>query len=248
MEVETMQKTMELALAYKEQTIALRREFHQNPEPSGEEFETCRRVVEELEKLGLSPRVVCGTGVVADIEGPAPGKTIALRADMDALSVQELHPDLPYRSRRDGLMHACGHDGHTATLLTAARILCACREQIRGTVRLLFQPAEEIGVGAKQMIEAGLLDGVDATFAIHLWSGVPSGTVSVEAGPRMAAANYFQYKILGKPGHGGLPQQGVDAGLAAAAVVLNLQSLVSREYTPLQPLVITVGQIHSGTR
>ena len=244
-----MEKTVTLAQTYKDYMIALRREFHQNPEASGEEYNTSRRVAEELKVMGLSPNIVCKTGVAVDIEGTGTGKgkTVALRADMDALSVQEIN-DVPYKSKVDGLMHACGHDGHTASLLGAARILSECRDQFSGVVRLLFQPAEEIAVGAPAMIEAGLLDGVDGTLGIHLWSGVKSGTISVEAGPRMAAANIFKYKIIGKPGHGALPHEGVDAGLAASAIVLNLQSLVSREFTALAPLVITVGRIESGTR
>ena len=244
-----MEKTVTLAQKYKDYMIALRREFHQNPEASGEEYNTSRRVAEELKVMGLSPNIICKTGVAVDIEGTGTGKgkTVALRADMDALSVQEIN-DVPYKSKVDGLMHACGHDGHTASLLGAARILSECRDQFSGVVRLLFQPAEEIAVGAPAMIEAGLLDGVDGTLGIHLWSGVKSGTISVEAGPRMAAANIFKYKIIGKPGHGALPHEGVDAGLAASAIVLNLQSLVSREFTALAPLVITVGRIESGTR
>lgn len=242
-----MEKTVMLAQESKDYMIAMRREFHQNPEISGKEVNTCRRVVEELTAMGLSPKVVCDTGVVVDITGATPGKTVALRADMDALSVQELN-DVPYKSTVDGVMHACGHDGHTASLLGAARILNQCRDEIRGTVRLLFQPAEEIAVGAPAMIGEGLLDDVDGVLGIHLWSGVKSGTISVEGGPRMAAANIFKYKIIGKPGHGALPHEGVDAGLAASAVVLNLQSLVSREFTALAPLVVTVGKIESGTR
>ena len=242
-----MEKTLSLAQKEKEYMIAMRREFHQNPEPSSEEFNTCRRVVEELEKIGLSPKVVCGTGVMVEIEGKEKGRTIALRADMDALSVQELN-DVPYKSKVDGLMHACGHDGHTATLLGVARILNECRNELHGKVRLLFQPAEETGVGAPAMVAAGLLDDADASLGIHLWSGVKTCTISLEAGPRMAAASMFRYKITGKPGHGALPHEGVDAGLAASAVVLNFQSIVSREFPATKPLVITVGKISSGSR
>lgn len=244
-----MEKVMELALENKDYVIGMRRHFHRHPELSEQEFATSRRVFEELQAMGLEPRIVgsFGTGVLCDIHGRGPGKTIALRADMDALSVQELN-EVSYRSSVDGLMHACGHDGHTASLLGAAKVLTACRDQFCGTVRLLFQPAEETGTGAKDMVESGCLEGVDAALGIHLWSGVKSGTISVEAGPRMAAANMFRYRIAGKPGHGALPHQGVDAGLAASAAVLNLQSLVSREFPASEPVVITVGHIQCGTR
>lgn len=244
-----MEKTMQLAIANKEYVIGMRRHFHQNPEPSEQEVNTSKRVVEELTKMGLKPQTVgkFGTGVICDIRGSQPGRTIGLRADMDALSVQELN-ETSYKSTVDGLMHACGHDGHTATLLGAAKVLLECRDQIKGCVRLLFQPAEETGTGAKDMIAAGALDGVDATMGIHLWSGSPSGTISVDAGPRMAAASWFKYRIKGKPGHGALPHQGIDAGLAASAAALNLQSVVSREFPASEPIVITIGHIESGTR
>ena len=159
-----MEKTLQLAMENKDYIVEMRRHFHCNPEPSEHEVNTSKRIYEELEKMGLEPKMVCssGTGVMCDIKGKGPGKTIALRADMDALSVQELN-DVPYKSTVDGMMHACGHDAHTATLLGAAKILNACRDDFNGTVRLLFQPAEETAYGAKAMIEAGCLDGVDAT-------------------------------------------------------------------------------------
>ncbi len=244
-----MEKTMELAVKYRDYVIGLRRYFHQHPELGGQEVNTSRRVIEELTAMGLEPKVIGSykTAVICDIHGEHPGKTIALRADMDALNVQELN-DCPYKSQVDGVMHACGHDGHTASLLGAAKVLMECRDQIRGTVRLIFQPAEELGSGADDTVKAGCLEGVDAAMAIHLWSGVKSGTISVEAGPRMAAANWFRYRLAGKPGHGARPHEGVDAGLAAAAAVVNLQSIVSREFPASDPVVITVGHIESGTR
>lgn len=244
-----MEKTKQLAIDNRDYVIGMRRYFHQNPEESTKEYGTSKRVCEELKKMGLEPVVMgsMGTGVMCDIIGDRPGKTILLRADMDALSVEELNEE-PYRSTVSGVMHACGHDGHTASLLGAAKVLLECREEIKGCVRLLFQPAEEVGTGAKDMIEAGCLKGVDACVGIHLWSGIPSGTISVEAGPRMAAANLFRYRIKGKPGHGALPHQGVDAGLASSAAHLNLQSVISREFTAFEPIVITVGRIECGTR
>ncbi len=244
-----METIMEQAVREREYTIELRKYFHRHPELGGEEFNTSKRVAEELKKMGLEPRVIgsYGTGIVCDIHGCAPGKTIALRADMDALNVQELI-DCPFKSETDGLMHACGHDGHTASLLGAAKILVSRRDQFPGTVRLIFQPAEELGTGADDMVKAGCLEGVDAALGIHLWSGVKSGTISVEAGPRMAAANWFRYRLKGKGGHGARPHQGVDAALAAAASVVNLQSVVSREFPADEPVVITVGHIETGTR
>ena len=244
-----MEKFLQLAMENKDYIIEMRRYLHQNPEPSEQEVNTCKKVCEELKKMGLEPKVVCTsqTGVMCDIKGSQPGKTIALRADMDALSVQELN-DVCYKSTVDGLMHACGHDAHTATLLGAAKILSACKDDFKGTVRLLFQPAEETAYGAKAMIEAGCLDGVDATMGTHVNSSLESGKISVQAGPRLAAANWFKYRLIGKPGHGALPHQGIDAGLAACSAALNLQHLVSREFPSDKPLVITIGKIEAGTR
>ncbi len=244
-----MEKTLQLAMENKDYIVEMRRHFHCNPEPSEHEVNTSKRIYEELEKMGLEPKMVCssGTGVMCDIKGKGPGKTIALRADMDALSVQELN-DVPYKSTVDGMMHACGHDAHTATLLGAAKILNACRDDFNGTVRLLFQPAEETAYGAKAMIEAGCLDGVDATMGTHVNPAIKAGTFSVEAGPRLAAATWFKYRFIGKPGHGAQPHQGVDAGLAACAAALDLQHIVSREFPADKPLVITIGKIEAGTR
>ena len=244
-----MEKTMQLAMENKDYIVEMRRHFHSHPEASEHEVNTSKRIFEELEKMGLEPKMVCssGTGVMCDIKGKGPGKTIALRADMDALSVQELN-DVPYKSTVDGMMHACGHDAHTATLLGAAKILTACRDDFNGTVRLLFQPAEETGYGAKAMIEDGCLDGVDATMGTHVNPSIKAGTFSVEAGPRLAAATWFKYRFIGKPGHGAQPHKGVDAGLAACAAALDLQHVVSREFPADQPLVITIGKIEAGTR
>ena len=244
-----MKKTMQLAMENKDYIVEMRRHFHSHPEASEHEVNTSKRIFEELEKMGLEPKMVCssGTGVMCDIKGKGPGKTIALRADMDALSVQELN-DVPYKSTVDGMMHACGHDAHTATLLGAAKILNACRDDFNGTVRLLFQPAEETAYGAKAMIEAGCLDGVDATMGTHVNPSIKAGTFSVEAGPRLAAATWFKYRFIGKPGHGAQPHQGVDAGLAACAAALDLQHIVSREFPADKPLVITIGKIEAGTR
>lgn len=232
---------------YKDYVVEKRRYFHMNPEPSWKEFNTSKVVREELDKLGIEYTVACETGVIAKIKGGKPGKTVLLRADMDALEIEE-EASHEYKSVKEGLMHACGHDGHTAMLLGAAHVLMEIREELEGDVVLLFQPAEEVA-GAKKLIdETNIIDEIDAAFAIHLWQGVEAGKVSVEAGPRMAAADFFEIKIKGKGGHGSMPHECVDACVVAASIVMNLQSLVSRGVNPLDTLVLTIGKIDVGTR
>lgn len=238
----------EIGKKYKDYVIQMRREFHMNPESSWEEFRTSQRVKEELDKMGIPYVSVAGTGVLATIKGKEEGKTVALRADMDALEVTETN-DVPYKSQNPGKMHACGHDGHTAMLLGAAKIFSEIKDELKGTVKLIFQPAEEVAAGAKKMIaESDFMDTVDSVFGIHLWSGVPVGKVSVESGPRMASADLFKIKVTGKAGHGSMPHQTVDSVVVASAIVMNLQSMVSREFSPLESVVVSVGSLHSGTR
>lgn len=233
--------------AQRQYMIDLRRHFHAHPEPSFEEFETSKRVQEELEAMGISFEIMAGTGVVGTIEGTRPGKTVALRADMDALMVTQEN-DVPYKSTREGVMHACGHDGHTAMLLGAARVLKSLENTFEGTVKLIFQPAEELVAGARKMIEAGALEDVDGLLGIHLWMGLPTGQISAEAGPRMASGDYVECHIEGRGGHGSMPNQGVDAALIAAAFIMNINALMSREISPLEPTVLTFGEVDSGTR
>ena len=164
------------------------------------EYNTSKRVAEELEKMGIEYRVVAGTGIVGLIKGGKPGKTVALRADMDALEVQEENHHA-YRSTVDGIMHACGHDAHTAGLLTAAKILSEMKSQFSGTVKLLFQPGEETAQGAKAMVDAGVMEGVDGLFGLHVWNEVEVGRLWV-AGPRLASAGIFKIYVTGKGGHG----------------------------------------------
>lgn len=240
-------KIEELAKKYKQYAIDMRREFHMNPEPSMNEIRTSNRVIEELGKMGIECKKVAGTGVVGIIKGSSEGKTIALRADMDALEVNEEN-DKEYKSKTPGIMHACGHDAHTAGLLTAAKILSEIKSELSGTVKLLFQPGEEIAQGAKKMIEEGVMEGVDGIFGIHIWNDTEVGKVSVEAGPRMASAGIFKIHVLGKGGHGSMPHQTVDSVVVGSAIVMNLQSIVSREISPLDPAVISVGIFNSGTR
>lgn len=233
---------------YKDYVIEKRRYFHMNPEPSFCEFNTSKVIKEELDKLSIPYIVSAETGIIATIKGKENGKTVLLRADMDALEVCEKN-EVSYKSQKDGLMHACGHDGHVAMLLGAAHILNEIKEEIKGEIKLLFQPAEEIATGAKKIIEeTNITEQIDAAFAIHLWQGVPVGKVSLESGARMAAADMFKIKIKGKSGHGSMPHETVDAALTAAAVLMNLQHLVSRNTNPLDTLVITIGKMEAGTR
>jgi amidohydrolase len=235
----------ELANKYHDYAIQMRRELHMNPEVGMKEFRTQKRVMEELQAMGIDSESIAGTGVVAYIKGNKPGKTIALRADMDALEVLEEN-ESPYKSQNTGVMHACGHDGHTAGLLTAAKILSELKEDFPGTVKLLFQPGEEGAKGGPVMVREGAVDNVDGIFGIHLWNECEVGTVSVEAGPRMASAGLFKIFVTGKGGHGSMPHQGVDAGLVASTIHVNLQTILSREINPLYSAVVSVGIINAG--
>ncbi|MDI6619682.1 MAG: M20 family metallopeptidase [Clostridiales bacterium] len=237
----------QIAKRYKGYVIDLRREFHMHPEPSLKELNTSQRIKSELRKLNIPYTPAADTGVIAEIKGKKHGKTVALRADIDALEINEAN-DIEYKSQNPGLMHACGHDAHIASLLGAARILNDVRDNISGTIRLLFQPAEEIGKGAKALIAAGAMDGVDGVFGIHVSSNLECGKVSVDGGPLMACADVFKITIKGKSGHGARPHQAIDALVAACAAVINLQTIISREIDPLEPAVISVGSIKSGTR
>ena len=240
--------TNEHAAQYKDYVVDMRRHFHMNPELSLEEYETTEFVAKELDKIGVPYERLTKTGLIATIQGKSSGKTVALRSDMDALNVTQKN-DVSYKSKNEGKMHACGHDAHTAILLGAAQILNDMKDTFQGTVNLVFQPAEEVAAGAKDLMAAGdWYSKVDNFFGAHVWSGLESGKVSVEAGQRMAAADLFKIKVTGKSGHGSMPHQTVDSVVVASAIVLNLQTLVSREYSPLDALVITVGSIHSGNR
>jgi amidohydrolase len=240
-------KILELADKYNDYAVKMRREFHMNPEPSMKEFETQKRIIAELESMGIPCHPAGGTGVVGIIKGKGEGRTVALRADIDALELTE-ESDVPYKSKKAGMMHGCGHDGHTAGLLTAGRILKDMSSEWKGTVKLLFQPGEETGHGAHALMNDGELDGVDAIFGLHLWNYLEAGKVSIEAGPRMASAGIFNIKIKGKGGHGSMPNQGVDAIVVGSSMVMNFQSVVSREISPLDPAVLTIGIFNSGTR
>ena len=233
---------------YKDYIIEKRRYFHMNPEPSFNEYDTSKVVQEELTKIGIPFEIFAKTGIIATIKGKNPGKTVLLRADMDALEVCEKN-NVSYKSQKEGLMHACGHDGHIAMLLGAAHVLNEIKNDISGEIKLFFQPAEEIAKGAKAVIEESkITDSIDAAFAIHLWQGVPVGKISLESGARMAAADLFSIKVKGKSGHGSMPHETIDAVVVASAIVMNLQHLVSRNTNPLDTLVVTVGKLTAGTR
>lgn len=240
----------EIAGKYKDYIIEMRRYFHAHPELSFEEYETTKKIAEELDKMGIPYEINTkyNTGLVGVIQGAHPGKTVALRADIDALNVTEEN-DFDFKSTVDGKMHACGHDGHIAMLLGAAKILMDLKDKIHGRIFLVFQPAEEVGKGAKAMIEFGnWYKETDNIFGAHVWSNLETGKVSVEAGERMAAADRFVIKVKGKSGHGSAPHETVDAVVVASAIVMNLQTLVSRTYSPLESVAVTVGSINSGTR
>jgi amidohydrolase len=229
--------------------IELRRDFHQHPELAMEETRTADIIADLLRASGLEVRTGIGkTGVVGVLRGAEPGNTLAIRADIDALPITEEN-DLPFKSQTPGKMHACGHDGHIAIGLTVADILANCRDDLRGNVTFLFQPAEERIGGAGPMIEDGALKNpdVDAVIGLHLLSGLPVGQVGVRAGATFASADGFTLRVRGRGGHGAMPNFSVDPVLAASQIVVALQSLISREISPFNPAVVTIGSIHGGT-
>ncbi len=238
---------MELARSDLDELIRLRRDFHRHPELAFEEHRTARIVAQRLGELGFEVREGVGvTGVVGVLRGDGP--CLALRADMDALPVQEVS-GRPHGSTVDGVMHACGHDGHVATLLVALGVLAREADRHAGTILAVFQPAEEGGGGAKRMLADGLFDEVrpDAITGLHYWSLQPTGTVGVKAGAMMGSVDRFEITVRGRGGHAAIPQEAADAIVAAAQVVGALQTVVSRRVDPLQPAVVTVGEIHAGS-
>ncbi len=237
----------ELSQKYKQYTVDMRREFHMHPELSMKEEKTAQRIKEELDKMGIPYVSMAGTGVLATIKGKNEGKTIALRADTDALEITEKN-DVPYKSQNEGIMHACGHDSHAAMLLGAAKVLNDIKDELNGTVKLMFQPGEEVAQGAKGMIADGALAGVDEVFGMHVMGNFPTGKIAIGAGPRMASCDMFKITVKGKGGHGSMPHLGVDAVLAASAIVMNLQSIASREISPMDTVVVSVGKFISGNR
>ncbi|MBI4726394.1 amidohydrolase [candidate division TA06 bacterium] len=238
-------------IRFKDYVIAWRRRFHARPELSFNEVLTSKAIAAELKRLGYQVKTGVGkTGVVGLIKGKSAGRTVALRADMDALPVQEEN-QVPYRSRNPGKMHACGHDGHCAMLLGAALILARDRANLKGHVKLLFQPGEETPPGgALGMIAAGALQNpkVNAVFGLHLDSSLPSGRIGLRQGPMMAASDNFDIIIKGKGGHAARPHHCLDPIAAGAQIVMALQTIVSRRTDPVQPAVVTVGKFVSGAK
>jgi amidohydrolase len=230
--------------------IALRREIHRHPESGFQETRTAAVVCRELDRLGIPYQAgIAGTGVMATIQGEQPGKTLLIRADMDALPVHE-QTGRDFASQIPGMMHACGHDGHTAMLCGLAERLLDIRGQIAGTIKLIFQPAEEGPGGALPMIRAGVLENptVDACFAYHLWNCMPVGFVGATVGPIMACVDDFTLTIKGTGGHGAMPHTSVDAIVVMAHVITALQAIASRQVSPLETVVVTLGTVNGGYR
>lgn len=230
-----------------EELINLRRDFHMYPELGYQEFRTSKIVYDYLKDLGLEVKNVAKTGVIGLLKGEQPGKTIILRADMDALPQKE-EVNIPYKSVNEGVMHACGHDGHTSMLLIAAKILSKHKKDIAGNIKFIFQPNEE-EAGALDMINEGILEDpkVDAAFAIHLWTPLKSGEVGLAEGPVMAALEEFELEIYGRAGHTGSPHTAIDPILPATNIIQSIQSIQTREINPLWPIAIMIGSINGGS-
>ncbi|WP_153721588.1 M20 metallopeptidase family protein [Sporosarcina cascadiensis] len=231
-----------------QEAVEWRRHMHQHPELSFQEEKTTLYIQEKLHSFGLQVTSnIGGYGITAVLEGAHPGKTIAFRADFDALPIED-EKEVPYKSQNPGVMHACGHDGHTAALLWTAQTLSRFKQDIHGKIVFIFQPAEELPPGgAKFMVEAGVLEGVDYVFGAHLDSQTPLGTMVVGEGYQMAAVDKFSIKIQGVGGHGARPHQAVDAVVIATEIVNSLQKIVSRQVDPLQSAVVTIGVLQAGS-
>jgi amidohydrolase len=234
--------------ALEEQLVVWRRDFHAHPELGLQETRSAGIIAAALHDLGYRVRTgVAQTGVVALLDGPRPGPVVMLRADMDALPIQEQN-EVPYASCRPGLMHACGHDAHMAIGLGVASLMAKRRDALAGTLKLIFQPGEEGMDGALRMVDQGVLENPrpDVFLSAHVWADSPVGTVNVSPGPVMAAADKWTCSVRGKGGHGAMPHQTVDPIVATAHIVSALQTIVSRNISPLDAAVVTVGAIHGG--
>ncbi|SBV99195.1 Peptidase, M20D family [uncultured delta proteobacterium] len=242
MDIKTLAKEQEAYI------IGQRRHFHMYPELSKQEVQTTKHIVAELQKMGIEVQTFDNClGCVGVIRGSRPGKTVMLRADIDALPISEPQ-NKPYASKNPGVMHACGHDCHMAMLLGAAKILSAHRDELNGTVKLLFQWAEETGDNAVIYVENGALDDVDAVFGMHVWLAMDAGFANFQDGERMASSDRFSITVKGRSAHAAAPHDGKDAIVAASAVVMALQSLVTRMNDPLNSLVLSMGAMNGGQK
>src|SRR5437867_4646242 len=247
-----MEGLLEEVKEFEPRIIELRRRVHQNPELAYHEVKTASLVANVLRSLGVEVTTgVGGTGVLGVLKGASPGKVVALRADMDALPVEEM-VNLPFKSKVKGVMHACGHDSHVSMLLGAAMLLAKRKRDLRGTVKFFFQPAEEHGGrgGAKPMIQDGVMESpkVDFVFGLHIDGDLESGVLAFRGGPAMAAPDSFEIRISGRGGHGAYPQHTIDPIYVAAQLLIALQGVSGRMIDPIQPIVISVGSVHSGTK
>jgi len=241
-------------LEQKEYLTSMRQYFHAHPEVSLQEYHTCERIEKELDLAGIPHRRVGETGVYAWIDGKKEtadqkkaSRIMVLRADIDALAMEDLKT-VPYHSENPGVCHACGHDAHVATLLTAARILKSKEAEFSGQIRLFFQQAEEIGAGARLFVQDGLLDGAARVFGAHVSSRLESGKIALTAGPQNASCDYFKIKVTGRGAHVSTPHLGIDAAYVASQIVVNLQSIVARSTNPLETVVVGVGVVRAGTQ
>ncbi|SCZ03175.1 M20 metallopeptidase family protein [Alkaliphilus peptidifermentans] len=242
------EKILERAEELKEELISIRRDIHAYPEVGLQEERTSKIVAQKLRQLGYKVQTKVGiTGVVGLLEGRYPGKTILLRADMDCLKMMELNQHI-YKSKHDGLMHACGHDAHTAWLIGAAMILASYKDQLYGNVKFVFQPAEETDGGAKRMIADGVLKNpdVDIALAAHVWPSIESGKIGIKTGTMMAALNNFKVTVYGKGGHGAEPHFCIDPISVSCQIYMALQTIISRRINPVEPAVISIGEFHGG--
>lgn len=241
-------------LEQKEYLTSMRQYFHAHPEVSLQEYHTCKRIEKELDLAGIPHRRVGETGVYAWIDGKKEtadqkkaSRIMVLRADIDALAMEDLKT-VPYHSENPGVCHACGHDAHAATLLTATRILKSKEAEFSGQIRLFFQQAEEIGAGARLFVQDGLLDGAARVFGAHVSSRLESGKIALTAGPQNASCDYFKIKVTGRGAHVSTPHLGIDAAYVASQIVVNLQSIVARSTNPLETVVVGVGVVRAGTQ
>lgn len=241
-------ETMELVQKHAEEMIAIRRHIHQNPELSNEEYQTTELIKEKLTEYGIEiADIGMHTGVVGLLRGGKPGKTVAIREDIDALPMAEL-TDVPFKSKVENVCHSCGHDIHTTVLLSVARALAEIKDELNGNVMFLFQPAEEKGTGAKQLVEKKFYEVAkpDTFVGLHVSPEYPAGSIGLKKGPANASCDMFYIKVSGKGGHGAHPENCIDPIAISAYVLTQLQTVISRENHPIYPAVMTVGSIHAG--